>query len=345
MAIKERKGYWHLDIKIPGKERVRRTTGIRIEEPRSRLRAQESHDKLKAELYEKNASGSTLDDALILWMKIKPRSSRERSALKVFMNLFPDRPLSEIRGTDLHDALLNKKPATANRTLNILRAAINLAHERGLCDEIKIPKRSVTTSRTRHLTREEWQRISKKLPPHVLHMATFALATGLRLSNVTGMRWKNIDLKTCTAWIEPDEAKGRKVIPVPLSVDAIKILNGQHGKHPDFVFTYRGRPIKSVKKAWKRALVEADIDVIEQISKSGPNKGKPYLTSTFRWHDLRHTWASWHIQEGTPLAALQELGGWKSMEMVMRYAHLAPEHLRLHVNAVSKNLISDEEKD
>ena len=47
----------------------------------------------------------------------------------------------------------------------------------------------------------------------------------------------------------------------------------------------------------------------------------------FRRHDLRHTWASWHVQSGTPLFALQELGGWESTEMVRRYAHLAADHL------------------
>jgi integrase len=47
----------------------------------------------------------------------------------------------------------------------------------------------------------------------------------------------------------------------------------------------------------------------------------------FRWHDLRHTWASWHIQSGTSLSKLQEMGGWESLDMVLKYAHLAPEHL------------------
>jgi integrase len=47
----------------------------------------------------------------------------------------------------------------------------------------------------------------------------------------------------------------------------------------------------------------------------------------FRWHDLRHTWASWHVQQGTPLHVLQELGGWSGQEMVQRYAHLSAQHL------------------
>jgi len=48
----------------------------------------------------------------------------------------------------------------------------------------------------------------------------------------------------------------------------------------------------------------------------------------FRWHDLRHTWASWHVQNGTSLQELQQLGGWTSFEMVLRYAHLSSDHLK-----------------
>jgi len=58
-------------------------------------------------------------------------------------------------------------------------------------------------------------------------------------------------------------------------------------------------------KAWRNALKRADI-------------------ADFRWHDLRHTWASWMIQNGTPLYDLHEMGGWKSAAMVRRYAHLWP---------------------
>lgn len=52
----------------------------------------------------------------------------------------------------------------------------------------------------------------------------------------------------------------------------------------------------------------------------------------FRWHDLRHTWATWHIQRGTPLEVLQELGGWSDYKMVKRYAHFTHQHLKQYVN-------------
>ena len=66
--------------------------------------------------------------------------------------------------------------------------------------------------------------------------------------------------------------------------------------------------MEAIGSAWKRTLQKVGI-------------------SDFRFHDLRHTWASWHVMNGTSLQELMELGGWKSYEMVLRYAHLAPEHL------------------
>jgi len=74
--------------------------------------------------------------------------------------------------------------------------------------------------------------------------------------------------------------------------------------------------LKAGGSAWKNALQRASIN-------------------SFRWHDLRHTWASWHVQAGTPLNVLQELGGWSDSSMVLRYAHLAPEHLAEYANRIA----------
>ena len=96
---------------------------------------------------------------------------------------------------------------------------------------------------------------------------------------------------------------------MPLNAPALALLSKQMGKHQTHVFSFRGQPIRQVStKAWYEAQARAGIQ-------------------DFRWHDLRHTWASWPVQSGTPLFALQELGGWESAEMVRRYAHLSAEHL------------------
>lgn len=79
---------------------------------------------------------------------------------------------------------------------------------------------------------------------------------------------------------------------VPLNSDAIAVLKEQVGKHPNFCFTYRGKPIgwELTNTAWHAALAKAGLE-------------------DFRFHDLRHTWASWHRQAGTSCDELKELGG------------------------------------
>ncbi len=116
----------------------------------------------------------------------------------------------------------------------------------------------------------------------------------------------------------PDQAKARKAIGVALNAEAMLVLRRQTEKHERFVFTYRDKQVTQVNtKAWKQALERAGI-------------------TDFRWHDLRHTWASWHIQAGTPLAVLQELGGWESADMVRRYAHLAVDHLAEYAEKIAR---------
>jgi hypothetical protein len=66
-------------------------------------------------------------------------------------------------------------------------------------------------------------------------------------------------------------------------------------------------------------------------NKARARAGVPWL----RFHDLRHTWASWHVQQGTPLPVLQELGGWASLAMVQRYAHLGQSHIAVWAGNVS----------
>jgi integrase len=154
------------------------------------------------------------------------------------------------------------------------------------------------------------------LPKHQRDIALFALATGLRQSNVVRLRWSQVDLERRTAWIAADEAKGGEDIHVSLCDLAVEALERQRGKHAEHVFTYKGNPIRYVNtKAWRNALKRAGI-------------------ADFRWYDLRHTWASWLIQNGTPLYDLQEMGGWKSAAMVRRYAHLAPAHMARHAAVV-----------
>lgn len=139
-------------------------------------------------------------------------------------------------------------------------------------------------------------------------LVRFALASGCRAREITALEWNRVDLERQTAWL--NQTKNGTPRGVPLNHDAVSVLREQVGKHPRFCFTYRGKPIgwELTNSAWHTALEKAEI-------------------SDFRFHDLRHTWASWHRQAGTSCDELKELGGWKSRSMVDRYAKYATEHL------------------
>lgn len=108
-------------------------------------------------------------------------------------------------------------------------------------------------------------------------------------------------------------AEGVSSATVNRTLEVVRAVDGREGR----VFRYEGEAIaRANTRAWRKALARAGI-------------------SDFRWHDLRHTWASWHVQSGTPLEVLQVLGGWSSHDMVLRYAHLAPSHVAAWAGRVS----------
>ena len=314
---------WWIDFYAPNGERVRRST-----DTQDRRQAQELHDKLKSEVWRLQRLGErpkrTWNDAVVRWLREqahKATHDEDKSKLRWLDRFLAGRELESINRS-LIDAITEAKlaegcsNATCNRTLALLRAILRKSHldwewiDR--MPHVRLLKEP--TRRIRFLTQEQAASLLRELPQHLREMATFTLATGLRAANVTGLTWEQVDLERKHAFVHPDQAKARKAIAVPLNDVALEVLKRQTGKHPERVFTYEGKPVKQVStKAWYNALKRAGI-------------------AAFRWHDLRHTWASWHAQGGTPLLALQELGGWECERMVRRYAHLAAEHLAVYAN-------------
>jgi integrase len=318
MSLRKRGGIWSVDVVAPNGERIRRTAGTA-----SKALAQEFHDRLKSELWRISKLGEkprrNWNEAVVRWLKEKSHkatANADVNTLRWLDAFLGGKDLGTISRATL-DRVTDEKlargccNATVNRMLALVRAILRkCVNEWEWLDRApQVRMLRVPTRRIRFLTHAEAQRLLTELPKHLADMATFSLATGLRAANVTGLQWKQVDLSRQLAWIHPDQAKARKAIAVPLNTEAMALVQKQVGKHLTHVFSFRGKPIKQVStKAWYQALERAGIQ-------------------DFRWHDLRHCWASWHVQNGTPLFALQELGGWESPEMVRRYAHLAADHL------------------
>jgi integrase len=233
-------------------------------------------------------------------------------------------PLTAI-DSDRIDALAEKRALdgvgvrSVNMVLEVIRAVLRSALRwrwLNAIPDITLQRRP--PRRVRWITIEQARRLLVELPEHLRAIVVFSLETGLRKRNVLELTWAQVDIEARMAWIHADQAKARRAIAVPLSAVAVQILRDLKGTHPSWIFTYNGSRIRqSNTKAWRNALKRAGIDA-------------------FRWHDLRHTWASWHAQSGTPMNVLQELGGWASAEMVRVYAHLSTHHLQEHVDRLDR---------
>ncbi len=286
--------------------------------------AQKLHDKLKAERWEQHNFDQkpkrTWDEAAERFLAEtthKRTQAWDKSMLRWFHPYLGGKVLADINRALLDEIRARRAkgvaPATVNRYMALVRAILRKAcHEWEWLDRVpKVGMLRDQGQRIRSLTMEEFTRLVEQLPGHLRDMAIFSVATGLRQGNVTKLQWKQISLERRHLWISADQHKNGKAHAVPLNEAAMQILRTRQGDHPTHVFTYEGNPIVQVNtKAWRAALKRAGID-------------------DFRWHDLRHTFATWHRQAGTPTHELQRLGGWKTLEMVERYAHVAPEGLQV----------------
>lgn len=224
-----------------------------------------------------------------------------------------------------HSAVLTSQ-ATVDKMLALVRSILRAAHGWGWLDSV--PTITLTPQASdedyRWLTRAEATTLHDELADHLRPPYLFALATGWREQNVLRLEWSRVDMARKVAWVRGSEAKGKRAIGAPLNRDALAILKGQQGKHDRWVFpNEEGVPyVRANNTGWQAAQDRAGI-------------------APLRWHDLRHTWASWHVQAGTSLRSLMELGGWRSYKSVLRYAHLSPEHLAkdaARVEGLARNL-------
>lgn len=217
-----------------------------------------------------------------------------------------------LRGTPLSNAAQNKYRNSICRILS-------LAHKAGYIEKLPyIPKKKEPPIRVRWITKEQARMLIEKIGKDWLKdICSFALLTGARRTEILTMTWDKIDLTRKVAIVTNDVAKSEKARSLLLNNEAIELIKRQNGRHPKYVFvSAKGKPVTDINR------------------KSFTLATKKCLLHDFHFHDLRHTWASWHVQAGTPLFTLKELGGWETLEMVKKYAHLNADHLMEHASKV-----------
>ena len=164
--------------------------------------------------------------------------------------------------------------------------------------------------RAARVSANEWRRARKQAPlplldfgDHLTPAVLVSMNTGLRLGELVSLRWSSIDFKGAQLTVEGSTAKSQQTRHVPLNSEALDALKRwkKQNSDPERVF-----PVARFKKAWTALLERAHI-------------------TRFRWHDLRHHFASRLVQKGVALNTTRELLGHGSLAMTLRYAHLAPD--------------------
>lgn len=215
--------------------------------------------------------------------------------------------LEELRKDGLADGWSH---STVDRMMGTVSAVLNACVGwRYLDNAPKVPMYRVPKDEPRWLTPEEFERLCGELPMHLLLAARFAVTSLLRMRAMLRLTWDRVDMEQGRAWVPRAHQKAGRTFGLPLSTEAVRILRAVKclsGPSNPYVFTWRGRPIDDCNTlAFQEAVKRANV---------GP----------LRWHDLRHTGASWAVQSGVTLQELMLLGDWKDYRSVLRYAHLAP---------------------
>lgn len=306
--------------------------GIRIDQSTKECNkhdAERFEHKLRAEVKEELVYGVKLKHSWAecesRWfneMKHKRTLNADKSHFKyIEQTKFFNLKIEDITKQDIENLASTREstsvsPATINRMLALVKAVLNRANKHwGWIDKVPyISMRKESKGRIRWETRDNINRILFKLDEYGAHhtkrLVELATLTGLRKSNLVKMEksWVNIERRTVT--IPAKAFKTDIDFTIPLNNRAMEIILSAWDNTTKFVFTKNGKPISGYgRKAFEHALTELDI-------------------KDFRFHDLRHTWATWYMMAGGDEYRLQKLGGWSNSEMPRRYAHLAVEHLR-----------------
>ena len=331
--------------KIPGQRAKRKAWGftVQVDGKQKRIyKAEWTRDDaqtalaallLQVEQLPKTRSTLTLTDAGERYLAAKTRKrslAEDRRILEHLKSAFgANMPLVDITAARISeykarrlaassvrrkDADGNGTPLSAasiNRPLAVLRHLLRLAHEEWellpAVPKIKLEKEP--QGRVRWLTADEEGRLieacAKSQNRALAAIVAVALETGLRRGELLGLTWDRVDLSRGVIRLEVTKSGRRREVPMRQVV--YNVLASLPGPREGRVW-----PAGDIRTAFENAVTEAKLD-------------------DFHFHDCRHHFASWFMMRGGSLLALKEILGHATLAMTMRYAHLAPEHLRSEV--------------
>ena len=335
---------WYLDFHGPDHRRIQRVVRnaqtkedalIALQQEASRSFDNEFGVKRKAErLLFSQLVGLYLQD----YAKINKRSWKtDRSYLKSMERTFSKLYLDEINPLYIERYKAERlsgglRPSTVNRCLAIMRKALNLAVEWGFLDRNQVPRIKLLPEKDnmmeKILSGEEENRLLGACSSNLRPILIIALNTGMRLGEILGLRWSQVDFQAKRIRVERTKSgKVRHIeanTPLLRELLGLKSLDGQSGYV--FLNSRTGKPLTTVKTAFKVACRRAGI-------------------SGLRFHDLRHTFASRLVLLGVDPITVRNLLGHSSVRITERYTHTNQEQKRNAVELLEAKPAKDPQKE
>lgn len=328
MRIFKRKGTYYLDYTDAQGKRHRESTGTGEKKLAERISS-----KRDVEILEQKKMGIKPTKTILLSEFIKeylkmsevnkvPHAvEMDIIALRNFKEILGDVYLNEIRERHIEDYKIKRlkqiAPATVHREMNTVKNMFKIALRRGIINEdpcLYVKKPQEPPGRVRYLAKEEIPLLlneCKKIP-YLYLFVVIGLNTGMRKSEILGLKWSDIDFENKLIHLEKTKNRERADILINSTTEeALKTYQKENGFN-DKIF-----PVKELKKSFKGAKDRAGI-------------------TNFRIHDLRHTFASYLVMNNIPLSVVKELMRHKSFKMTLRYAHLSPQQKRFAVEKLTK---------
>jgi integrase len=261
-----------------------------------------------------------LTDEFLTYLRTYTRDRRTMpSNVRILKRALGGRRIDEIGAKEIHEFIAGRlgsglgKP-TINRNRSALSRFFTWAIEQGYHpgpNPVRLVRKfRESPGRMRYLTNEEYSKLLLVSAHHLKPIILAAVHTGGRLGEILGLTWGDIDLEHGILYFRADKTKSGKERQIPMTEDLKECLRSlRPGQQHDLVFEYNGRPLKAVRTAFESARLKAGLgnDVV--------------------FHSLRHTFASWYMQNGGDLYRLQKYLGHSTSSMTQRYAHLSPEFI------------------
>ena len=256
----------------------------------------------------------------------KKSSRRDSISIKHLVSFFVNKYLHEITALDIEKYKIKRlqkvSPATVNRELACLKHIYTKAKEWGKVSENPATNVKLLRERgrrLRYLEAEEIEKLYDACSDDLKPIVAVAVNTGMRMGEILNLKWGDIDFRQRIIYIM--ESKGGEKREIPLNQTLyLALLRVRKNRGSPFVFCRRdGKRRKDIRGTFKAALKKAEIE-------------------NFRFHDLRHTFASQLVMAGVDLKTVQELLGHKTIEMTIRYSHLSPGHKRRAVEIFDKKV-------